>query len=450
MREIDRMKKKIGFPMFAHYNLPVKYFIEQGLGQTYVKQPKMTARTMELGAKYAPDMVCPPYKEVLGSLMEALEAGADTLIMPMGLCRLGYYGELAEQTLHDLGYQFDMINLAEYTTGKSKDYFKAIKRVSPKINALKAGKAGLDAMKMCEDIDEIEALYYESCGFELEKGAYRRAFLQFQHAMSTAETRDEIDAGYETCKTAFQTIPVDKGEFPLRVGMIGEYFTVMDSFSNLDLEKTLADMGVEVHRWMNISHRNLHYPGEKNLNVRIHDLCTYEMGPTSTANIWAARCTVFAESDLVHKIQVGHTKEDIVAGLCQAVVGNYLNNVGKGKKIYSPVVFQGGVSKNIGVVKAFEKQLGCPVIVDENGHLMGAIGAAILARRNEKRASFDFSMEDMDFVTREVNCGRCPNNCEIICVYRNGELIDSWGNRCERGEISVNAVKTLKERHSSK
>lgn len=209
--------------------------------------------------------------------------------------------------------------------------------------------------------------------------------------------------------------------------MIGEYFTVMDSFSNLDLEKTLADMGVEVHRWMNISHRNLHYPGEKNLNVRIHDLCTYEMGPTSTANIWAARCTVFAESDLVHKIQVGHTKEDIVAGLCQAVVGNYLNNVGKGKKIYSPVVFQGGVSKNIGVVKAFEKQLGCPVIVDENGHLMGAIGAAILARRNEKRASFDFSMEDMDFVTREVNCGRCPNNCEIICVYRNGELIDSWG-----------------------
>ncbi len=84
------------------------------------------------------------------------------------------------------------------------------------------------------------------------------------------------------------------------------------------------------------------------------------------------------------------------------------------------------------------------------GSLMGAIGAAILARRNEKRASFDFSMEDMDFVTREVNCGRCPNNCEIICVYRNGELIDSWGNRCERGEISVNAVKTLKERHSSK
>lgn len=151
----------------------------------------------------------------------------------------------------------------------------------------------------------------------------------------------------------------------------------------------------------------------------------------------AARCTVFAESDLVHKIQVGHTREDIVAGLCQAVVGNYLNNVGKGKKILSPVVFQGGVSKNIGVVKAFERQLGCPVLVDENGHLMGAIGAAILARRSKKRKEFSFDIEDMEFITREINCGGCPNNCEIICVYRDGQMIDSWGNRCQRGDATA-------------
>lgn len=149
----------------------------------------------------------------------------------------------------------------------------------------------------------------------------------------------------------------------------------------------------------------------------------------------AARCTVFAESDLVHKIQVGHSKEDIIAGLCQAVVNNYLNNVGKGKRIKSPVVFQGGVSRNIGVVKAFENALGCPIIVDENGHLMGAIGAAILARRNPVRRVFDFNMRNVEFVTREVVCGRCPNHCEIIVVSRDGKQIDSWGNRCEKGAI---------------
>lgn len=173
----------------------------------------------------------------------------------------------------------------------------------------------------------------------------------------------------------------------------------------------------------------------RRLGVEVEDMGKIALTSTHPTQI-AARCTVFAESDLVHKIQMGHTKEDIIAGLCRAVAMNYLNNVGKGKKILTPVVFQGGVSKNIGVVAAFEKELGCKVQVDENGHLMGAIGAAILARRGQKRQDFDFAVEDMDFRTREASCGRCPNNCEIVCVYRNDELIDSWGNRCERGAIS--------------
>ncbi len=149
----------------------------------------------------------------------------------------------------------------------------------------------------------------------------------------------------------------------------------------------------------------------------------------------AARCTVFAESDLVHKIQMGYSREDIVAGLCQAVAANYMNNVGKGKKILKPVVFQGGVSKNVGVVAAFERLLKCEIKVDENGHLMGAIGASLLAKSGSARRDFDFSMEDVDFKTREASCGRCPNNCEIVNVYRDGSLIDSWGNRCEKGDV---------------
>ena len=151
----------------------------------------------------------------------------------------------------------------------------------------------------------------------------------------------------------------------------------------------------------------------------------------------AARCTVFAESDLVHKAQIGHKKEDIIAGLCKAVVTNYLNNVGKGKKIAPPIVFQGGVSKNVGVKKAFEEATGQPVIVDPNGHLTGALGVAILARKSKKENPFSFEIADMDFVTRGIECGKCSNHCEIICVYQNGQLIDSWGNRCENGAIKV-------------
>lgn len=151
----------------------------------------------------------------------------------------------------------------------------------------------------------------------------------------------------------------------------------------------------------------------------------------------AARCTVFAESDLVHKAQLGYSKEDIIAGLCRSVALNYLNNVAKGKKLYEPIVFQGGVSKNKGVKKAFEDILGKEIESLENGHLMGALGVAILAKNEEER-DYDFTnIDKVNFETTSVNCNRCPNNCEIIMVKKNKKIIDSWGNRCEKGELKI-------------
>ena len=149
----------------------------------------------------------------------------------------------------------------------------------------------------------------------------------------------------------------------------------------------------------------------KRLGIEVEDFGYYALKSKNPTNI-AARCTVFAESDLVHKAQVGYSKEDIIAGLCKAVVTNYLNNVGKGKKIISPVVFQGGVSKNKGVVKAFENAIGEKVLVDENSHLMGALGVAILAQASKKEINFDFNIADISFTTKGFECKKCSNNCE--------------------------------------
>ena len=147
----------------------------------------------------------------------------------------------------------------------------------------------------------------------------------------------------------------------------------------------------------------------------------------------AARCTVFAESDLIHKAQLGYSKEDIVAGLCKSIVLNYLNNVGKGKKINEPIVFQGGVSKNKGVVKYFNEILNTNVIVDDNSHLMGAIGVAIIASKDKCNKSFNLNIDDIKFETRGLECKGCSNNCEIIKIFKDNHLIDSFGNRCENG-----------------
>ena len=176
----------------------------------------------------------------------------------------------------------------------------------------------------------------------------------------------------------------------------------------------------------------------KRLGVEVEDFGRIALTSKNPTTI-AARCTVFAESDLVHKAQIGHKKEDIIAGLVKSVAVNYLNNVGKGKKIVGPIVFQGGVSKNIGVVKAFEELLGEKVYVDDNSHLLGALGVAILARKSRLESEFNFNITKMSFETKGLNCKGCANECEIVCVMRNNKTIDSWGNRCERGNMVIKA-----------
>ena len=170
----------------------------------------------------------------------------------------------------------------------------------------------------------------------------------------------------------------------------------------------------------------------KRLGVDVKDFGNIALTSNNPTKI-AARCTVFAESDLVHKAGVGYKKEDIIAGLCYSVANNYLNNVGKGKKILSPIIFQGGVSKNAGVKKAFQDILGEEIIVDDNGHLMGALGIALLSKKEKEEIEFNFDILETKFETVGIECNKCPNHCEIICIKKNNKLLDAWGNRCENG-----------------
>lgn len=106
--------------------------------------------------------------------------------------------------------------------------------------------------------------------------------------------------------------------------------------------------------------------------------------------------TSFSEFDLICKVKTRCKSEDIIARKCKSIAFNYLNNVGNGKEILGPIVFQGGVSKNIGVVKAFEALTGEKIIVDSNSHLMGALGVAILARKSKKEQNFNFDIINVE------------------------------------------------------
>jgi len=178
------------------------------------------------------------------------------------------------------------------------------------------------------------------------------------------------------------------------------------------------------------------------LGIPIEDFGGYAIKSDNPLSI-AGRCTVFAESDMIHKQNAGYSREDIIAGLCDSLVRNYLNNLAKGKDLEEPIVFQGGVSFNMGIVQAFERHLDCKVVVPKHNVLMGAIGMAILVRdhyiHHETKTLFrGLEVAEIDFVTSAFNCGDCPNNCEIIQVKmpeNENEVIARWGSRCGKWEV---------------
>jgi predicted CoA-substrate-specific enzyme activase len=170
------------------------------------------------------------------------------------------------------------------------------------------------------------------------------------------------------------------------------------------------------------------------LNIKIEEFGSLAMQSSVPVRI-AGRCAVFAESDMIHKQQMGYNVADILAGLCEALVRNYLNNVGKGKEILQPVVFQGGVAANAGMKAAFEKALGHPVHVPLYYDVMGALGAAMLAREatNRKSTGFrGFEVADKDFKAGGFSCDGCPNACEVVEIMESGQVIARWGDRCGR------------------
>lgn len=149
----------------------------------------------------------------------------------------------------------------------------------------------------------------------------------------------------------------------------------------------------------------------------------------------AGRCTVFAESDMISKQQFGFSKADIIRGLCEALVRNYINNLGRGKRLLPPFVFQGGVAANQGIRAAFEKEMGCPVIVPDNYGIMGAIGAALLVKYYIEETGAltkfrGFDVADLDFVPSSFECSGCSNHCEIVKVELDDRMVAAWGDRC--------------------
>lgn len=307
----DRHKRsKIAVFRYAYYAPMFKFFAEQVLDCEYLTLPPATKRTLELGIINSADDVCAPFKHMMGDWIEALEAGADVLVQVGGPCRLGFYGEVQERTLRDMGYDFTMLN---FSHGIEKGYYgwakEVLRLVNPDISIPHGVKKLLTCATFMDKLDSARDVYMRDGAFDIEPGQSKRIWEAYLDRLNSVTDKHGIEEAYSDFLDQMRQVPRNIPSNPLRIAIVGELYTAIDEQSNLGLDEKLMSMGVSVARALNFSNRYLHY-NEPNLRRGISEYVQYDMGPTSTMTLAAAKKYAQMGFDgLIHAKCAGCTPE---------------------------------------------------------------------------------------------------------------------------------------------
>ncbi len=239
---------RVSFPHMGNVYVPLRTAFRE-LGVETVVPPPSSSRTLTLGTKYSPETLCLPFKITLGNMIEALDLGADTIIMAAGkgLCRFGYYAKIQEQILRDLGYNFDMVTTALFES-KVVGIAKLLSRLSngaPMTRTVKALRFGLTKLAV---MDDIERVVHKVRAVEIEKGTASRVFKEAVKAIDEAGDYGTLGRAKKEYISRLINIPCDPDAQPLKVGISGEFYVVLEPFSNMDVEVEMGKLGIEVKR----------------------------------------------------------------------------------------------------------------------------------------------------------------------------------------------------------
>lgn len=280
------MKNIISFPHMANYYIPAKYLFSHILNCEIKVSPPITNKTIELGSKHSPDFVCTPFKYTLGNFIESLDNGANVLIQFGGGCRYGYYFELQEKILKDLGYNFEMINLI--TAGKMniKKITRSLKKIDSKFSKVKGVYYLLITKKMVEYMDYFDDYIRKNIGFEVVNGSFNKLREKMLNDFDKVKGYFHLKKLYKKYLKAFKNIKINKPNNYLKVGVIGELYTVMEPFSNYNLEYEMAKKGVEITRFTNATY--LLFKKKKKVKKYLKELknIKYRMGADALDNIY--------------------------------------------------------------------------------------------------------------------------------------------------------------------
>lgn len=243
---------RVTFPHMGNLWLGLKTALRE-LGHEVIVPPKPSKRTLTLGSQYSPEFACLPLKINLGCFLEALENGADTIIMAGGVgpCRFGYYGAVQKRILEDLGYDVRFI-IFDPPQGRWKEFINDLRKVGNGKPVYRIFSALLFGIRKLEVIDYLEKLGHKIKAKEIKKGQTSQVLEKTLRRLDEASSYKELRRIRNEAIDELLCIPRKKIN-PLKVAVTGEIFVVLEPFVNMDVENELGKMDVEVERTLYIT-----------------------------------------------------------------------------------------------------------------------------------------------------------------------------------------------------
>ncbi len=238
---------KISWPHMGSLEFVMKSVLEE-MGVDYLLPPPNSQRTLELGARHGPEFACFPLKTTLGNFIEAIESGADTLIMVAGRgpCRFGFYAETQRRILADAGYDFEMVAL-EFEPSRLPATLRALKRLKQGRSWAALYRAIRFALAKANLIDRLERQALHQRCLDRERGATTAAMGRCYGMVSEAGTYAGLARVEEEAFALLRSVPRG-GREEMKIGIVGEFYLVLEPFFNLNVEEQLGDLGAYVER----------------------------------------------------------------------------------------------------------------------------------------------------------------------------------------------------------
>lgn len=244
---------RVTFPHMGTLTVVLQALLER-LGHDVVPPPPITGNTLVLGAKHSPECVCLPFKVNIGNYIEAARLGADTVVMAGGIgpCRFGYYAELQREILADLGLKLNMIVL-EPPRGGAIELLEIITPLTKGNSTLKVLDVFYFGWRMGKALDKVEQTLNRLRAVELLPGTCDRVWSEALSTIGKARDNEELREASAHMEWMLKTLPIKSQRQTLRVGIVGEIYMLLEPKVNLDFEKRLGRMGVEVFRSLYLS-----------------------------------------------------------------------------------------------------------------------------------------------------------------------------------------------------